>query len=51
MKIWIISDSISYVQFKKLERLWLSEYIDVFVSSEEAWFEKPHPGYFFIMMI
>ena len=48
IKIWIITDSISYVQFKKLERLWLSEYIDVFVSSEEAWFEKPHPGCFLL---
>jgi len=42
IKTWIITDSISYVQFKKLEILWLSKYIDIFVSSEEAWVEKPH---------
>lgn len=42
IKTWIITDSISYTQFKKLEKLWLSEYIDVFVSSEEAGVDKPH---------
>lgn len=48
IKTWIITDSISYVQFKKLEKLWLSEYVDVFVSSEEAGLEKPHSGCFLL---
>lgn len=48
IKTWIITDSISYVQFKKLEKLWFSDYIDVFVSSEEVWLEKPHSWCFLL---
>ena len=44
IKTWMITDCVSYIQLKKLEKLWLSEYIDIFVSSEEAGVEKPHSG-------
>lgn len=48
IKTWIITDSTSYIQFKKLEVLWLSEYIDIFISSEEAGTDKPHSGPFLL---
>lgn len=42
IKIWIITDSITYTQLRKLERLQLSEEIDILITSEEAGTEKPH---------
>ena len=48
IKTWIITDCISYIQLKKLEKLWLSDYIDIFVSSEEAGVEKPHSWCFLL---
>lgn len=48
IKTWIITDCITYTQLKKLEKLWLSEYTDIFISSEEAGVEKPHSGPFLL---
>ena len=48
IKTWMITDCISYIQLKKLEKLWLSDYIDIFVSSEEAGVEKPHSWCFLL---
>ncbi len=42
IKTWIITDSITYTQLRKLERLNLSEDIDILITSEEAGTEKPH---------
>lgn len=33
----------AYIQYKKLESLGVTPYIDFMVSSEEAGVEKPHP--------
>ncbi len=48
IKTWIITDSQTYSQLKKMELLWISQYIDVLVTSEEAWIEKPHPSTFLL---
>ena len=42
IKVWIITDSITYTQLKKLAKLNLSEDIDFLITSEEAGTEKPH---------
>ncbi len=50
IKIWIVSDSQTYVQLKKMQILWISEYVDVLVTSEEAGIEKPHQTPFLLAM-
>ena len=46
MKIVIITNLTVYTQLRKLEALGISKYIDLFVTSEEAGCNKPHPGPF-----
>lgn len=46
IKIGIGTDMTAYIQYRKLEKLGLSAYIDMIVTSEEAGVEKPHPDFF-----
>jgi putative hydrolase of the HAD superfamily len=46
MRTAIITNLTLHIQLRKLERLGISEYIDVFVVSEEVLCNKPHPGPF-----
>lgn len=48
IKVWIVTDLTSHIQLKKMEVLWISPYIDVLVTSEEAGIEKPHPSIFLL---
>lgn len=48
IKVGIVTDSQLYSQLKKMEKLLLSDYIDVLVSSEEAGIEKPHSSPFLL---
>ena len=48
LKTWIVTDSQLYSQLKKIEILDISEYVDVLVSSEEAWAEKPQSSPFLL---
>lgn len=49
IKIWIVTDLTAHIQLKKMEILWISSYIDVLVTSEEAGIEKPHPSIFLLV--
>ncbi len=42
----IVSNLGSYVQFRKLKALKITQFIDHLVTSQEAGVEKPHPGIF-----
>ncbi len=46
IRIGIGTDMTAYIQYRKLEVLGLSPYIDNVVTSEEAGAEKPHPKFF-----
>jgi putative hydrolase of the HAD superfamily len=46
VKTAIITNLTVYTQLRKVERLGISEYIDLFVTSEEAGKNKPHPAPF-----
>ncbi len=46
IRIGIGTDMTAYIQYRKLEELGLSSYIDMIVTSEEAGVEKPHPDFF-----
>lgn len=46
IRIGIGTDMTAYIQYRKLEELGLSAYIDMIVTSEEAGVEKPHPDFF-----
>lgn len=46
IRIGIGTDMTAYIQYRKLEVLGLSQYIDMMVTSEEAGVEKPHPKFF-----
>lgn len=46
IRIGIGTDMTAYIQYRKLEVLGLSSYIDMVVTSEEAGVEKPHPKFF-----
>lgn len=48
IKIWIVTDLTAYIQLQKMEKLWISDYIDILVTSEEAGVEKPHPSIFLL---
>jgi HAD superfamily hydrolase (TIGR01549 family) len=47
-KICIVSDLTAHIQYRKINKLELEQYIDCLVSSEEAGKEKPHPYPFMI---
>lgn len=46
IRIGVGTDMTAYIQYRKLEELGLSPYIDMVVTSEEAGVEKPHPDFF-----
>ena len=48
IKTWVITDSSNFIQLKKLIHLGIEDKIDVMVSSEEAWMDKPHSSPFLL---
>lgn len=46
IRIGVGTDMTAYIQYRKLEELRLSSYVDMVVTSEEAGVEKPHPKFF-----
>ncbi|MFT4304567.1 MAG: HAD-IA family hydrolase, partial [Candidatus Woesearchaeota archaeon] len=50
IKTAIVSDLTTKIQLKKLEKLKISNYIDVLVTSEEAGSEKPHSIMFLLTL-
>jgi len=46
----IISNLTTHIQLKKINKLWLSSYIDQLVTSEEAWSEKPNAEIFLLAL-
>ncbi len=50
IKVAVCTDMIVEIQYQKIKRLGISEYIDVFVSSEEAGVEKPEVKIFEICL-
>lgn len=49
-KLAIVTNLLSEIQLRKLKHLKLSKYFDVFVSSEEAGREKPHPDIYLLAL-
>lgn len=49
-KICLVTDLTAKIQFRKIERLKLDDYIDFIVTSEEAGIEKPHPYVFMLAL-
>ncbi|MEM1988361.1 MAG: HAD family hydrolase [Candidatus Woesearchaeota archaeon] len=49
-KLAIVTNLLSEIQLRKLKVLKLSKYFDVFVSSEEAGREKPHPDIYLLAL-
>ena len=45
-KIALCTDMTSHIQYRKIERLGLSHFVDFMVSSEETGLEKPSPAMF-----
>lgn len=46
LRIGVATDLLAEIQFRKLEKLGVIDYIDFIVTSEEAGCEKPHRGIF-----
>lgn len=46
IRIGIGTDMTAYIQYRKLEELGVSPYVDLVVTSEEAGVEKPDPKFF-----
>jgi len=49
-KIGIVTNFTTQIQLRKIQKLKISDYIDVLVSSEEAGSEKPHPAAFLMIL-
>lgn len=45
-KVCILTDLTAHIQFRKIEKLGLDDYVDFLVTSEEVGVEKPHPYMF-----
>ncbi len=45
-KICILTDLTAHIQYRKIDRLGLTDYLDFLVTSEEVGAEKPHPYMF-----
>lgn len=45
-KICILTDLTAHIQYRKIEKLGLTDYVDFLVTSEEVGAEKPHPHMF-----
>jgi putative hydrolase of the HAD superfamily len=50
LKIAIVSDLTTDIQLRKMNKLRITSYIDVLVTSEEAGSEKPHPIMFLLTL-
>jgi putative hydrolase of the HAD superfamily len=50
LKIGIVSDLTTHIQLRKIEKLGITKYIDVLVTSEEAGSEKPHAIMFLLTL-
>jgi L-ribulose-5-phosphate 4-epimerase len=50
IKIAIVSDLTTKIQLRKLQKLGISDYVDVLVTSEEAGSEKPHAIMFLLTL-
>jgi HAD superfamily hydrolase (TIGR01549 family) len=50
LKVCLLTDLTAHIQFRKIEKLKLYDYIDFLVTSEEAGAEKPHPYIFMLAM-
>jgi putative hydrolase of the HAD superfamily len=48
LPICLLTDLTSEIQYKKIEKLGLQNYISQIVTSEESGFEKPHPFMFML---
>lgn len=46
LRVGIGSNMTAYVQYLKLEKLGVGQYMDFIVTSEDAGIEKPEPGFF-----
>lgn len=46
VKICFVTDLTAHIQYRKIEKLGLSQYVKYIVTSEEAGREKPHPYIF-----
>ena len=49
-KIAVVSNLITNIQLKKLSKLGIEAYIDILVTSEEAWIEKPASTIFYMTL-
>ncbi|MCT7606977.1 HAD family hydrolase [Aliarcobacter butzleri] len=49
-KICLVTDLTAHIQYRKIEKLKLNQFIDKIVTSEEAGREKPHP-YMFLLAL
>lgn len=45
-KVCILTDLTAHIQYRKIQKLGLTPYIDFLVTSEEVGVEKPHPSMF-----
>lgn len=45
-KVCILTDLTAHIQYRKIEKLGLADYVDFLVTSEEVGVEKPHPSMF-----
>lgn len=50
LKIAIVSDLTTHIQLRKIDKLGITDYIDVLVTSEEAGSEKPHAIMFLLTL-
>lgn len=49
-KICLVTDLTAHIQYRKIEKLKLNQFIDKIVTSEEAGREKPHPYMFMLAL-
>ena len=49
-KICLVTDLTAHIQYRKIEKLKLNQFIDKVVTSEEAGREKPHPYMFMLAL-
>ncbi|MDP4268084.1 MAG: HAD family hydrolase [Bacteroidota bacterium] len=50
LKICIVTNLTAHIQFRKIEKLKINQYINYIVTSEEAGVEKPHPAPFVLAL-
>ncbi|MFH0808525.1 MAG: HAD-IA family hydrolase [archaeon] len=50
LKVGIVSDLTTHIQLRKIQKLGITKYVDVLVTSEEAGSEKPHAIMFLLAL-